>query len=101
MKEYFIYILTNENKTVLYTGITSNLGKRLLEHRSKSKSEKSFTGRYSVCRLLYYERFGNISDALAREKEIKGWRREKKERLIKTTNPYWRFLDEEAFKDPE
>lgn len=95
MKEFFVYILTNRNKTVLYTGITSDLEKRLAEHKEGEKGESAFTSRYGVKHLLYYERFQRACDAIAREKEIKGWRREKKIRLIESENPYWRLLNEE------
>ena len=97
MKEYFVYITTNENKTVLYTGMTSDLTSRLIEHRTGAKGENSFTSRYGATRLLYYEKHGNAIDAITREKEIKGWRREKKIRLIESQNPYWKFLDDTLF----
>ncbi len=90
MKEYFVYILTNVNKTVLYTGITNNLEKRLDEHAAGDNGELAFTNRYGAKYLLYYERFH-----IAREKEIKGWRREKKIKLIESENPYWKFLNEQ------
>ena len=94
LKEYYVYILTNAGKTVLYTGITKDLTKRLTKHKT-GEDMGSFTARYNVGRLLYYERYQNAMTAIAREKEIKGWRREKKVRLIETENPYWRFLDAE------
>ena len=95
MKEFFVYILTNTSKTVLYTGITSDLEKRLNEHKAGDKGESAFTSRYGVKYLLHYERFQRATDAIAREKEIKGWRREKKVKLIESENPYWKFLNEE------
>ncbi len=95
MKEYFVYILTNANKTVLYTGVTNDLERRLAEHRDPDSSESVFTARYGVKYLLYYERYQRIIDAIVREKEIKGWRREKKVKLIESKNPYWKFLGEE------
>jgi len=91
--KYYIYILTNKNKSVLYTGVTNNLKRRLLEH-SNPKNNNSFTARYNIFYLLYYERFTYIDKAIAREKEIKGWSREKKEGLIKSCNPEWKFLNE-------
>lgn len=94
MKEYFVYIMTNINKTVLYTGITNDLTRRLIEHKDSNIENHSFTFRYSVNRLLYYERYQNSLEAIAREKTIKGWRRGKKIKLIETLNPYWKFLDE-------
>ena len=92
---YYVYIVTNKNKTVLYTGVTNNPERRLSEHFENSKQLKppSFTGKYNAYFLLYYERFGQIESAIAREKEIKGWRRSKKESLINSFNPEWNFLN--------
>ena len=94
---YYIYIVTNKNKTVLYTGITNDLYRRLKEHEENAKPfrHKSFAGHYNANYLLYYERFEQVEFAIAREKEIKGWRREKKEALINTLNPEWKFLNDE------
>ena len=94
---YYVYIITNKNKTVLYTGITNNLRRRLWEHEQNSIPfrSKTFAGRYNIYFLIYYECFGYVQNAIAREKEIKGWRRSKKEDLIKTINPEWRFLNDE------
>ena len=94
---YYVYITTNKNKTVLYTGITNNLQRRLWEHEQNAIPfrSKTFAGRYNVYLLIYYEQFGQVKSAIAREKEIKGWRRSKKEDLIKTMNPDWRFLNDE------
>jgi putative endonuclease len=82
---------------VLYTGITNDLNRRLYEHREHSKPFRhiSFAGRYNAYFLLYYERFEQVEYAIAREKEIKGWRRSKKEALINTLNAEWRFLNDE------
>ena len=93
---YYVYMLTNKHKTVLYTGITNNLATRLNQHLSKVKVS-SFTYKYNVGFLVYYERFQYVQHAIDREKEIKGWRRSKKEDLIKSFNPEWRFLNEEVF----
>ncbi len=90
-----MYILTNANKTVLYTGVTNSLERRLEEHEQGESLENVFTKKYGVKYLLYYEKFQRIKDAIAREKEIKGWRREKKVKLIESENPYWKFLNEE------
>ena len=79
---YFLYILTNYKKTVLYTGVTNDLSKRLFEHKER-KNPSSFASKYKCFYLLYYERFQYIDDAIEREKEIKGWKRIKKEKLIK------------------
>ncbi len=94
---YYVYIVTNKNKTVLYTGITNDLARRLDEHYENSKPfrHSSFAGKYNASFLLYYEQFCDVGDAIAREKEIKGWRREKKEALINSVNPGWNFLNDE------
>ena len=75
VKSFFVYILTNRTRTVLYTGVTSSLERRIWFHQNKPS--KSFTKIYQVDRLVYYERFNAARDAIAREKEIKGWRRDK------------------------
>jgi putative endonuclease len=87
-----VYILTNKNKTVLYTGVTNNLRLRLHQHATKH-NPKSFTAKYNVHYLVYYEHFGWVQQAIAREKEIKNLTRVKKEALIKTQNPNWEFLN--------
>lgn len=94
---YYVYITTNKNKTVLYTGVTNNLKVRLSQHFENSKPHKheSFAGNYNAYYLLYFERFENIDHAIAREKQIKGWTRAKKEALINSLNPGWRFLNDE------
>ena len=85
---YYIYIITNKAKTVLYTGVTNNLKIRLQQHFDNIENNNTtFASRYQVHYLLYFEKFTWIQDAIAREKEIKGWRREKKMNLIKTINP--------------
>ncbi|GAB1463071.1 GIY-YIG nuclease family protein [Pedobacter sp. UBA4863] len=84
----FIYILTNVNRTVLYIGVTSDLIFRLIEHREKTHP-KSFSAKYNAIICIYYEAFTDIVAAIDREKEIKKWRREKKEKLINATNPSW------------
>ena len=89
---YFTYILTNKNKTVLYTGVSNNLKRRLEEHISNAENKFAFTYRYNCHYLIYYEQFTSIKAAIAREKQIKGWRRSKKEELINTQNPQWHFL---------
>ena len=94
---YYVYIVTNKNKTVLYTGITNDLARRLQEHVASSIpiSHPSFAGKYNAYHLIYYERFAQVESAIAREKEIKGWRRSKKEALINMINPNWKFLNNE------
>ncbi|MGV6943832.1 GIY-YIG nuclease family protein [Sphingobacterium kyonggiense] len=91
---YFVYILTNYYRTVLYVGVTNNLSIRLYQHQHSEKESKSFTKRYNVFYLIYFERHESIILAIKREKEIKGWNRSKKENLIKTLNPQWEFLND-------
>lgn len=83
--QYFIYILTNKNNNVLYTGVTNNLERRISEH--KNKLTESFTAKYNVNKLIYYEVFGTPMEAISAEKKIKGWTRQKKLDLIKSKNP--------------
>ncbi len=90
----YVYILTNQNNTVLYTGVTSNLAKRLWEHQNKSHPQ-SFTSKYNVFKLIYYEGFHLIEEAIAREKQIKGGSRKKKEMLVNSVNPEWNDLTNE------
>jgi putative endonuclease len=90
---FYVYILTNKNKTVLYVGVTNDLKRRLQEHKEKI-NPNSFTARYNVEFLLYYEHFTWIQLAIAREKEIKDLKRDKKELLINTINPDWNFLND-------
>jgi len=87
--------MTNKTKSVLYIGITSNLEGRVWQH--KTKFNLSFTQRYNVNRLVYYEVHDNPYSAIMREKQIKRWRREKKEWLIRTMNPNWQDLSEEWY----
>jgi putative endonuclease len=84
-KLYYLYIVTNYNKTVLYTGITNNLEQRIIEHYTGQPNR--FTTEYKAYYLLYYESSKYINNIIAREKEIKGWLREKKENLISSFNP--------------
>lgn len=87
----YIYILTNKNNSVLYTGVTSDLGKRMQEHL-EGRFKNAFTNRYNIHKLVYYEQFLNIEDAIAREKQIKGGSRKKKIQLIEKRNPEWKDL---------
>ena len=93
-KTYFIYILTNANKSVLYIGVTSNLPKRIYEHK-RGIDEKSFTRKYNLNKLVYYEVFENPKQTIAREKQLKKWKREWREVLIDNANKYWKDLSEE------
>jgi putative endonuclease len=92
-KKGFTYILSNKNHTVLYTGVTSNLPRRMEQHR-KGIYKTSFTYRYNVIILVYYEEFKLIIDAIAREKQIKAGSRQKKIDLINGLNPEWKDLSE-------
>ncbi len=87
----WIYITTNATKTVLYTGVTSNLHERILEHKTK-KHPNSFTARYNVYYLVYYRWFPSIAEAIKEEKRIKGGSERKKRILINSMNPEWRDL---------
>ena len=87
---YYVYILTNANNTVIYVGVTNDLPRRLAEH--KSGAFDSFTKRYRVHKLVYFEEYHNPNDAISREKQLKGWRRSKKNALVETTNPSWSDL---------
>lgn len=83
-RSYYVYILTNASRT-LYTGVTNDLERRVFEH--KRRLIPGFTQRYNLTRLVYFEEFGDIRDAIAREKQIKGWVRATKVALIQATNP--------------
>lgn len=87
--------MTNKNNAVLYTGVTSNLFKRVSEHKNKLIS--GFTSRYNVTKLVYYEEYETMPEAIAREKQIKGGSRKKKIALINSKNPEWQDLYEEFF----
>ena len=89
----FVYILTNDNNSVLYTGVTSNLNDRLIQHKHKNHLN-SFTARYNLRKLVYYERLQKIGEAIKREKQIKGGSRRKKIDLINSMNPEWNDLSE-------
>ena len=94
---YFVYITTNKTNKILYTGVTDDLKRRLVEHEDEAKGAKqTFAGKYNCYYLVYHEFHQDINQAIAREKEIKGWSRAKKINLIKSMNPEWRFLNEEV-----
>ncbi|MBV9889089.1 MAG: GIY-YIG nuclease family protein [Acidobacteria bacterium] len=90
-RDYCVYILANRSRN-LYTGVASDLERRMIEHRDGLVA--GFTTRYRIFRLVYFEVFADVTAAIAREKEIKGWRREKKIRLIERNNPTWADLAE-------
>ena len=87
----FVYILTNKNNSVLYTGVTSDLKNRIQEHKLKSYSG-SFSAKYNLDKLVYFERLDTIGEAISKEKLIKGGSRKKKVDLINSINPEWRDL---------
>ncbi len=89
----FVYILTNKNDSVLYTGVTSDLKDRIRKHKDK-KHPGSFTAKYSLFKLVYYEQLETIGEAIKREKQIKGGSRKKKTDLINSLNPEWKDLGE-------
>jgi putative endonuclease len=95
LHNYFVYITTNKNKNVFYTGVTNNLENRLNEHLLDSLGpKKHFAGKYNCIYLIYFERYQFIEQAIKREKEIKGWRRSKKVELINSLNKNWDFLND-------
>ena len=86
-KQYYIYLLGNKNNTTIYTGITSDLKRRIWEH--KNKTTKGFSSKYNLYKLLYYEIYQDPENAIIREKQIKSGSREKKIELIESMNPKW------------
>jgi len=89
-------MMMNKMRTVIYTGVTNNLVRRPYEH--KSKINRGFTQRYNVNKLVYFEEYNDINQAIAREKQIKGWSRAKKLKLIESMNPYFKDLYEEIIQ---
>lgn len=96
-RTYNVYILTNWNNRVMYIGVTNNLEQRLYQHQKKLVP--GFTSKYNVSRLVYYEETCDINVAIAREKEIKKWRRQKKNDLVVRMNPGWRDLSLDWYVD--
>lgn len=94
MKTYFVYILSSRSRNI-YVGVTSNLEQRVIQH--KRRLIPGFTSRYNIHRLVYYEDFSRVQDAIAREKQIKGWVRSKKVALIESTNLTWEDLSQGWF----
>ena len=86
-KQYYVYLISNKNNTTIYTGITSDIKRRIWEH--KNKITKGFSSKYNLYKLLYYEIYNDPENAIIREKQIKSGRREKKIRLIESMNPKW------------
>jgi putative endonuclease len=89
MNNYYVYIMTNNSKT-LYTGVTNDLNRRVYEH--KQKLIPGFTQKYNITKLVYFEETSDVNTAISREKQIKGWLREKKITLIESMNPEWKDL---------
>ena len=89
--QYYVYILTNTHNSVLYTGVTNDLVRRVHEHKNHLVKD-SFTSRYNVEKLVYYEVTSNVDAALEREKQIKGWNRKRKNKLVERRNPAWNDL---------
>ncbi len=90
MDAYFVYIMANRGRTTLYIGVTNSLMRRVSQHRAGESP--GFSQRYNTNRLMYYEQFNDVRDAIAREKQLKGWSRSKKEALINGLNPKWADL---------
>ncbi len=93
---YYVYMLTNSSKNVLYTGVTNNLPQRVIEHYLHRGTKNSFTGRYYCYWLVWYEEHDYINEAIAREKEIKNLIRAEKNKIVNTFNPTWLFLNKEV-----
>jgi putative endonuclease len=92
MKKSFVYFMTNKNNTVIYVGVTSDLLKRVYQH--KTKRYEGFTDKYNCDKLVYFEEFNDISHAITREKQIKSGNRKRKEALINLENPEWNDLSD-------
>ena len=92
-KHYYVYIMTNKNNTTLYTGVANDLKRRVYEH--KNKLVDGFTGKYNIIKLVYYEIYKDIHEAIGREKQIKGGSRARKISLIEKMNPAWKDLYDE------
>ena len=91
-QKHYVYMMTNRHKNVLYVGVTNNLKRRVYEH--ENGFDHGFTKNYNCHYLLYFEAYRSINRAIKREKEIKGWRREKKDKLITSINPHLNFLND-------
>jgi len=95
VKEFYVYMMTNRSRIVLYTGVTNDLTRRVWEH--KNHVVNGFTAKYKLDRLVYYEQFSDAISAITREKAIKAWRREKKNDLVRKLNPKWEDLAKKLF----
>lgn len=94
---YYVYIIANWNNKVIYTGVTNNLERRIFEH--KNKQIEGFTKKYNINKLVYYEITEDIYSAISREKQLKGWKRQKKDEVIGSMNPEWNDLSLEWIED--
>ena len=97
--QYFVYIMTNHRKTVLYTGMTNSLEKRVWQH--KNHAIPGFTARYNCVWLIYFEVFQDVNQTISRETQIKTWSRKKKEALINSMNPEWKDLAADWYAEPD
>ena len=91
--QYYVYILSSNTNVTIYTGVTNDLYRRIYEHRHEL-DKNSFTARYKVHKLVYFEATSDVREAIAREKQIKGWNRARKNRLVESMNPKWQDLYE-------
>jgi putative endonuclease len=89
-RRYFVYIMTSSSLSAMYIGVTNDVGRRIVEHRNGKGSE--FVKKYRVTRLVYVEEFENPTDAITREKQLKGWKRIRKNELVRAANPKWEDL---------
>ncbi|WP_290746282.1 GIY-YIG nuclease family protein [Fibrobacter sp. UBA4309] len=87
---YYTYIMSNQSNSTIYVGVTNNIERRAFEHMDGSGAK--FTSKYKINKLVYFERYTEVKDAIQREKQLKGWKREKKNNLISQMNPEWRDL---------
>ncbi|PWB25935.1 GIY-YIG nuclease family protein [Flavobacterium sp. HTF] len=93
-RTYYVYILTNKHRSTFYIGVTNNLKRRLSEHKANIQNrDKTFVAKYNIEFLIYYEKFNWIQEAIAREKALKGWKRDRKIELVKAFNPTFDFLN--------
>jgi len=97
MKQSFVYIISNRKNGTIYTGVTSDLNKRIFQH--KNKLIDGFSKKYGLDKLVFFEEYADIYNAIVREKEIKGWLRRKKIELIESINPNWNDLAESWFNE--
>jgi len=93
-RRYFVYIMTSSSRSTMYIGVTNDIGRRVFEHRNGMGSE--FAKKYRVTRLVYVEEFENPTEAIAREKQLKGWKRIRKNELVRAANPTWADLAPES-----